>query len=304
MTTPAIDIPRLSDRIQEIVQTYDPSVPEKNDTIKDPNMWSNKELIRNIILFAKAFHPEDWKKSGIRMETPEALANCVAKVQSKATLMGEGLFGKVFNMPVHKCMKNIPPGVKRVGIKVEAVKGNHDNQLPERVKSSSDIAKRMGALGIGPKLYDIFYVLSSEGVTLIKVYDLIDGKAWKDMVWKSPAEKSAALEKLGALIHKMNKAGVIHNDLANDGNVMVDKHGRVYIIDFDLAVRANTIERNRLEFFKKNPGNAGWWDDKVSQKMVNYVYNTLVEEGTIKLSLAKPAQDTGKSKRGTRKAKK
>lgn len=303
MTTPAIDIPRLSDRIQEIVPTYDPSMTTAADD-NNPADWTIKDFIRSIIYKIKAFHPEVWKTSGLRMETPEALANCVAKVQSKAKLMGEGFFGKVFNMPVHKCMKNIPPGVKRVGIKVEAVKGNQDNQLPERVKSSSDIAKRMGALGIGPKLYDIFYVLSSEGVTLIKVYDLIDGKAWKDMVWKSPAEKSAALEKLGALIHKMNKAGVIHNDLANDGNVMVDKHGRVYIIDFDLAVRANTIERNRLEFFKKNPGNAGWFGEKVSQKMVNYVYNTLVEEGTIKLSLAKPAQDTGKSKRGTRKAKK
>ena len=75
MITPAIDIPRLSDRIQEIVQTYDPSVPEKNYTIKDPNTWNNKELIRNLIRFAKAFHPEAWKASGLRMETPEALAN-------------------------------------------------------------------------------------------------------------------------------------------------------------------------------------------------------------------------------------
>jgi predicted Ser/Thr protein kinase len=305
MITPAIDIPRLSDRIQEIVQTYDPSIPEKNYTIKDPNMWNNKELIRNLIRFAKAFRPEAWKASGLRMETSEALANCVAKVQSKATLMGEGFFGKVFNMPVHKCMKNIPPGVKRVGIKVEAVKGSFDNQLPERVKSSSDIAKRMGALGIGPKLYDIFYVLNSEGVTLVKVYDLIDGKAWKDMVWKSPAEKSAAIEKLGILIHKMNKAGVIHNDLANDGNVMVDKHGRVYIIDFDLAVRANTMERNRLEFFKQNPGNGDWFG--APQKLVDYVYTTLVSERTIKLSLSEDnglKLDTTTTKRSTRKAKK
>lgn len=93
--------------------------------------------------------------------------------------------------------------------------------------------------------------------------------------------KKVALEQLDKLIHKMNKAGIIHHDL-HAGNVMVSKAGRVYIVDFDLAKLVENEESDRLNGFT---GTNSWGPKGIaSEKGIQYIYTKLMETGAIKVN--------------------
>jgi predicted Ser/Thr protein kinase len=226
-------------------------------------------------------------------------------------VLGEGYFGKVFNVPVDECIKNIPAGVKRVGVKVEKLKTPFEaSQTPNRVKEVIEIAKKANELNVGPALYDVFVVVNAAGYTqIIKCFEIIDGKSWRDTEW-TPAKKTAALKKLDAHVHKLNKAGIIHHDL-HDGNVMVSQTGEVYIIDYDLARFVDFEEENIVARFNDSENQ---WEPKgaASREGTYYVFTKLIEEGSIVLPSSAPpnankansSNNSGQSKRGTAKAKK
>jgi tRNA A-37 threonylcarbamoyl transferase component Bud32 len=199
------------------------------------------------------------------------------------------------------CIKGIPAGIKKnVGIKTEYIKHYyHPNQSPEAVRDASRIAKRAAELGIGPQLYDIFVTMDTAGkVIIVKVSQIINGETWADTEWETPEEQHAAAEKLKAAIKKLNEAGIIHHDL-HSGNVMVDTTGRVYIIDYDLAKFAKDEEYTKIHNFNESYPSEYDAVGVASDDGMDYVYNKLVEEGSIKEKATK--NGGGKRRSKTRK---
>jgi predicted Ser/Thr protein kinase len=283
----AFDIPKLALRIKEISKTYkqkpNNNKPANNWTEETPFYTSMKSVIRGIILNNQASDASYWSKAGIRMVSPEEFNACLQKVRGNTKVLGQGYYGKVFDVPTDACFTKVPKAVKRVAVKVENLKSDYDsNQTADRVSEATHIAKKAAALGIGPKMYDSFVTVNKDGVVqIIKIFEIVDGSSWQNATW-TPAKKQQALKSLEDAIQLMNKNGIIHHDL-HTGNVMVTDEGKVYIIDYDLAKMAAKEEQNRIAAFNQTKSQ---WEPKgaASNKGVRYIYDKLVEDGSIVLA--------------------
>jgi len=281
---PIVNIPALLERMRVIAKTYDPSVPfELREDLK--TIFINYErFIPGMLQTATSTQASFWKEGGIRMVDSAAFIACMKSLEAQTKPLGSGFFGMVFDVPVSPCMSNItkhiPSGVKRVGIKIEALKQSFENQSPSRVSEVFEIAKKAAGLGIGPAIYDVFVTLWEDGtVRIIKIFEIIRGTSWESTQWTSTKAKTKALRQLDTHIHTRNKAGIIHHDL-HSGNVMVSKTGRVYIIDFDLATFSKDEEASQMYRFNDS---YSFSKGVLSEEGVAFVFQTLIDEGSLRL---------------------
>lgn len=288
-----INIPKLTVRIKEIMKTYKESATPNTIPTTDSVFNALSPFIKFVVLNSDVADSAYWNSAGIRTESPIAMNACMKKLASETKLLGEGANGKVYSVPNKPCIKHVPASVKQVAVKMETVSQEYfkPNQTPARLRDVITIAERAGKLKIGPQMYDAFVVIDKKQVQIVKVFEIIEGETWKNMKWNSPADKITAVKKLDALIHKMNKAGIIHHDL-HSGNVIVKKTGDIRIIDFDLAKLANNEEADAVEYFKYEDR---FFSFELMDRKVRYVYDKLVEDGDIII---------GGNTRKTRKAKK
>ena len=285
-----IDIPNLKKRIVEIAKTYVPSEPP-HFIENDAEVGFLGNLIRQIVSNIRTKDPVYWRKSGIRWVPSAEFFACLEKVKKNTRELGKGAFGSVFNVPSDTCIKNIPPGVEHVGIKLEVIKQFDINQEPERVKEVVKIAKKANKLGLGPAIYDVFVTENALGFTVIvKVFETINGKTWRDTVWESPQAKSSSVAKLKAAIHKLNNAGIIHHDL-HSGNVMIDDTGKIYIIDYDRAQFVENEEKWQITEFNETVPGPWTPSGLMTDDGILYIYTKLVEAGDIKLKEEKASVD-------------
>jgi len=306
MALPALDIPRLIERVTEIRKSHIPSDPANivnSEANEDPFARIIKEELRKIIALSQFSDESYWKSANIRIESSSAFEACMKQVEKHTKLLGEGAFGKVLKIPANKCFKNVPSNVKHIGIKIEVVKMYVDNnQTPERLREVIKIGKKAGQLKIGPAVYDAFVVIGENTETkIIKTFEVIEGQPWSKVEWKTPKTRENALKKLEAIIKKMNNAGIIHHDLHRN-NVMINTKGDIYIIDFDLAKMARNEESNHIGMFNSPmrwPGEV-----RLTDNSLNYIYDNLVKEGTIVLPKSKEPENIASNKKNkTRKIK-
>ena len=301
-----IDIPGLTERIRSILASY----KSESNTLPlsdaaETQYQMMEPILEPIILNMKASEPAYWKKAGIRWMDPMVFNSCLEKLKSKTKELGSGFFGTVYDVPVSACISEIsnkiPSNVRRVGVKVERLKERAASQTPDYIQMVFGIAKKANQLGVGPACYDLFVTLGTDGfVRIVKLFEIIQGKSWDATVWKTPAKKLKALAQLDTHIHTMNKAGIIHQDL-HGGNVMVTPSGRVYIIDYDLASYSKDAEAGRLEAF-----NDSIWMNKDAERTnrIKYVFQTLLEEGSLRLTATETKNTTLTRKSSAKKSSK
>jgi len=286
---PLIDLPALSTRIHQIAKTYSSKTPVAPLPKSSELFDSLQGVIRKIVYESTIKDSNYWKKDGVRVESAAKFAQCLDTVKERMKAVGSGAFGTMYDVPVAACMKNIPHGVKHVGVKIEKISGIFEfHQTPQRVKEVAKIAKKAAKLKIGPEFYDMFVTENEhQQVVIVKIFELINGKTWENTEWSSPEKKHKAAERLQEAIHTMNKAGILHHDL-HPGNVMIHKSGKVYIIDYDRATIADNAEEDSLPYF--NDSIPYFWSMKgaLSDNGILYIYTKLVEEGTIVLNDTKP----------------
>lgn len=292
-----IDIPAISERIKIIAKTYKPS---NNSANSDRGSDLVRGVIRELILKNISQEESYWAAVGIRMVSPAEFEKCLERIQKAANskVLGKGEFGKFINVSVDPCIKGLPEGLKRVGVKLEYLKEYYSpSQTAEGVSNAIKIARKAAELGIGPQLYDAFIAKDGKDrIMIVKVSEIIDGKTWADTEWESPEKKHEAAKQLEAHVHKMNEAGIIHHDL-HSGNVMVDVSGRIYIIDYDLAKFVKDEEFRSLHNFNETYESPYEPTGVASNNGVEYVYNKLIEEGSIKLTAGNSKNKTRKNNR-------
>jgi predicted Ser/Thr protein kinase len=270
-----MDISILKKRIFELSKEFNQA-----NLVKDENTAFFFDFIKKCAFHTFYGHADIWKKAGLRVESKQDFMNCTEKL--KKSELGKGAFGTVYRVHANKCIRNVPANVKHFAVKVELYKpggiwGN--NKTPERIKETFDISKRMGTVGIGPKVYDRFIVILNDEIRIVTVYELIEGATFKDMKWKNPEHKQKALVSVQELVYKMNKMGILHSDI-HGGNIMIDKKGRVVLIDFDFAKRTENVEQNAVHFLNVNFSEG---PDYLSENAINFYIHRLLKEGIIKM---------------------
>lgn len=190
-----------------------------------------------------------------------------AKIK-KAKVLGRGAFGTVFDLG-----KN--------ALKVEKV-GRFDL---DGTLAAGKVAARMGELGVGPKVahwricecrFATYLVIEMAKIKGTTIGDLFNG----DKKW-APAKKAKTLQLLREKVIKMNKAGVVHNDM-HWGNVMVDKKGVPWIIDFGIVEREHPSGNLGLVdgWIKGDPGFRGRIQGPLTG-LVLEIYDKLIKEKTV-----------------------
>lgn len=279
-----MDVSILKKRIFELRNEFNPANPMVEDNLVGQNYEIFRDIITKCAFLSFYGNADVWKKAGLRVESQQDFMNCLEKL--KKTEIGRGVFGAVYRVHANKCIHNIPSNVKQIAVKVELLRPNtmfgFAPKTPETIKETFEISKRMGVAGIGPKVYDRFITILNDGIRIVSVYEFIDGVTFKDMKWKKPEHKQKAIVSIQELVHKMNKLGVQHSDLHSE-NIMIDKKGRILLIDFDFASLLENVEQNRLRTLNYNNPVFTKIPTYVSEDAIIFYIHTLLKEGTIKM---------------------
>lgn len=141
-----------------------------------------------------------------------------------------------------------------------------------------------------PRICRIYDYLESDGGDFL-VLELIEGQNLRQILQDGPVEKNRALEiarEIAGALAEAHAKGVIHRDLKPD-NVMINRDGRVKVLDFGLAqsgsespeLRGATPQPRRVEINAQNPGTDqdGPWLDATRILFENSTSDTVL--GTV-----------------------
>ncbi len=181
-----------------------------------------------------------------------------------AKVLGKGYFGTVFDLGAS-------------ALKVERIWPHVINDTLQ----SGSTAKRMGAIGVGPKVRSwrvcdcpgaMYYLLEMDKLRGVTLGDFLRGGA-------SEKAKAATLSLLRAKVRRMNKAGVVHADLHGE-NVMVDRKGVPWVIDFAFVQGKHRDNQDDIANMVRSPNLNS--DDVTPGEIIAL----LIAEGTV--SVANP----------------
>lgn len=139
-----------------------------------------------------------------------------------------------------------------------------------RIINEYEIGKRMGELGIGPRVYDFYFVMGAESPTSVNLLrNALPGKTGVYIIMQNLANGASDLKTLydhvkdgrpypfkqiKLLLMRMKKAGVLHGDL-HAKNILVktfaaSRKVRVYFIDYGRSITVPpTVADSRAYMF-------------------------------------------------------
>ena len=269
---PSLSINDLVIYVNKFIQEFDNKKYEDN---KIDNYYYEpiKGLINTIILNQYLFNKKYWTIHGFRVEDNDEIKKCISKIETNK-IIGQGYYGKVYKVKTPYCLNNIPKNIKTIAVKIEIINKEYFkiNDFKKSIKATNKAIK----LGIAPQIYDTFILFENVNIKIIKLYEYIDGYTVDTKSWKSKKEETQFLKDLEIIIRKMNKAGIIHQDL-HKGNVMITKKNKIYIIDFDLAKLVENAESDKIKYF-----NTDYQYSIIDINLLNFVYNNLISKDIIK----------------------
>ena len=197
-----------------------------------------------------------------------------------AEVIGSGFNGTVFDMGKH-------------ALKIERISQDY---LIGPIEAGQ-VAELMGKLGIGPKVKSWRLCGCQFATYLVIEMEKIVGMPLKD--WRNQKHSRESIKRTQDLLRKkmllMHEKGYYHNDL-NWGNILIDKRGVPWIIDFSYMSRGDDISGSKtarrkklaesnlavIDQLDKNKGPEEWSQFGESDAMISRVFDALVKEGTVK----------------------
>jgi tRNA A-37 threonylcarbamoyl transferase component Bud32 len=209
------------------------------DDIFKRNVDSNKtQILRNILLSFNKKAPFDYIPK-INTEFNLKSENNCFKDYKKIKTLGQGNYGTTYL--VEKGGKEY--ALKEQKIVTSTWKPNKEDQL-KLVKNEIIISKKMGDLGISPKIYDYYTCYEN---SILQVYILMEYMNYgtlKEWILKNNftnSNKNDILKK----INQLHKHGIVHNDLHLENILVTEINGKpeFYIADFGLGLTLESIKK-------------------------------------------------------------
>jgi len=89
------------------------------------------------------------------------------------------------------------------------------------------------------------YLVDLKTTTIVMEY--IDGTRVKEFIkFSIPSGRKKICEVLGQLIGRLHLRGIIHGDLTTS-NLIIDKYGKIFLIDFGLAEYSEELEKRGVD---------------------------------------------------------
>ena len=197
--------------------------------------------------------------------------------------VGEGAFGKVY-----LCEKN----KKKYAIKLQIFhkKSWHAKNIESFIKQRLNeykIAKKIGSVGIGPKIYDtmFFYDEMKDKFINLIIMEFIKGKELCKYENKKKLNEDEK-KRLQLKIDKLHKLKIYHKDLHKCNIMVTKKNGKLdfIIVDFGLAREQKNVIKNLKKDNKEFE--MGWWrnddeDKSIDKVLYISIYNLLKNKKII-----------------------
>jgi len=198
--------------------------------------------------------------------------------KNKVVNAGSGAFGDVIKTSGKKY---------KYAIKVINLDKQDDNHFMnedfkttvESLEREAEITRKMGELGIGPKLFDVYSCKVDGRITYYFVLEYMNQGSFYDYIEKNNIKKlpENIITNLITKLKKMHEHGFLHNDL-HSGNILVNKrNGKIefYISDFGLTKnmkeeKIDNLERE-LKRFKANLMSLFSWKDADKENEIEFI---------------------------------
>ena len=165
----------------------------------------------------------------------------------------------------------------------------NDNSIStfKKLNKEIEISKKMGELGIGPKIFDVYYCNDND---LFKLYIIMQNMSEGTLAdWKSNPENKFTPQLKNELKKKldiMHKNGYFHRDI-HDNNVLINNNNgkiEVYLGDFGLSDKEDDIRNEVLNFNKIELKKilTGKWSPKDELDINKLVVDTMVYKKKLK----------------------
>ena len=172
------------------------------------------------------------EKNTIYIPTNSKKKDACLKEYKKMKELGSGAFGNVILASKKKY---------KYAIKIQ---NTNDPEIDYNMEV--EIAKKMGELGIGPKIYESYYCKDKEKYILFIVQDYINGGTLGEWIENGKKFTPALKKQLIDKVDKMHKYGFFHNDL-HDRNIFIqtykNKKPEIFIGDFGLSKTSQTFSQ-------------------------------------------------------------
>lgn len=129
-----------------------------------------------------------------------------------------------------------------------AVTGTASSVAVRSWKRESEIAKRAGEIGVGPKVHAAFVCRRPDpqyGGRSVRVGIIVMDALSKGLFDVADRVRKKALKDVPRLLGALHAEGILHGD-AHEGNVMLDDAGRVFIVDYGFSTLVSELQAHDL----------------------------------------------------------
>lgn len=233
-----VDIPGLTSAIQDEFDHLTKKPPSREDLARvdtSEETWTDDdELIANAILPVVKVVNARSVLGGVQRQVQSVGCKACLSHLNPTKLLGYGADGEVWLLESGYAAK--------VGIMRQDADAA-EREL-ESVMHEVTAARAASKAGVSPAVHDAWFCSSPVRIAYVIVMDAIEGgttlRKWKKKA--SSSDRRKMYDQVEALTVKLNGLGIFHDDL-HDANIMVDKSGKPWIIDFSRCTFIDTLSR-------------------------------------------------------------
>jgi serine/threonine protein kinase len=196
---------------------------------KEERQTTAQEFIQDLYRMPPPESADSWSGETVNLDLPEEFMSGFKLAQRYVieSVIGKGGMGTVYK--ARDTILNVPVALKTINRRI-----TDSERVVERLKREVILARKVAHPNVC-RIYDIGEALGQHYVTM----EFLEGKTLSEILEERGSLTTETgipiLKQLLLGLQEAHRVGIIHRDLKPQ-NIMVDTHGRAFIMDFGIAV--------------------------------------------------------------------